>query len=541
MSGILSIGKSALSAAQIGLTVTGHNIANANTAGYSRQVVVQSAAEAQNFGSSFIGQGAEVSGVSRIYNEVLVGQMVNSQTTSTATETYLTELSTINNMLSDASAGVTPALNDFFAGVQDLAANPSDIPTRQSMLSNAQSLVNRLQSTANRLNEMQEGVSKQITSSVGLVNMYAAKIASLNDTIEKTVNAGGGQPNDLLDQRDQLVLDLSKQIKTTVVPQGVGSYNIYIGNGVPLVVGATQMTLASTISPTNPSRIEVAYISNGNTSILSENSLVGGSIGGLLQFRSQSLDTTQNKIGQIAIALASDFNTQHKLGFDLNGALGGNLFNVPTPSVTASSKNTGLATLTSTISTASALTSSDYRVQFDGTNYKVTRLSDNQVLSNAAALPATVDGLGLSISGASLAGDEFIIRPTRDISGLSLAITDPRKLAMGAVANLPGDNKNGLLLAGLQNQSTMNSGTTSYSAAFSQLVNSVGNKTRELKVTAAAEAQVLEQNTAAVQAQSGVNLDEEATNLIRYQQAYQAAGKMMQIASQLFDELLKLG
>lgn len=543
MTGILNIGKSALNAAQIGLSVTGHNIANANTAGYSRQVVGQAAAQAQNFGFGFIGQGAEVAGISRIYSEILVGQMVSSQSASSASETYNSQLSAINNMLSDASAGINPSLNDFFSSVQDLSANPSDIPTRQSMLSNAQSLVNRMQSTSSRLNEMQNNVNTQLVTGVSLVNTYAKQIANLNDTIEKTINAGSGQPNDLLDQRDQLVSELSKQIKTTVVPQGAGSYNIYIGNGVPLVVGSSQRSLTTSISLTDPSRLDLAYLSNGNVSTLSESNIVGGKLGGLVQFRSQSLDTVQNQIGQIATVLATDFNTQHKLGRDLDGNLGGDLFNIPAITPNASSANTGNATIAVVISNPSALTSSNYRIQYDGTNYNIIRLSDQNVQS-FATLPQTIDGLTISNPAGTMAtGDDFLIKPTANVaSNISLAITNPRKLALASgLTAAPGNNENGLLLASLQSQSTMNSGTTSYSGAFSQLVNSVGNKTRELKLLADSEAQVLEQNTAAVQSESGVNLDEEATNLIRYQQAYQAAGKMMQIASQLFDELLKIG
>lgn len=544
MSGILSIGKSALNAAQMGLSVTGHNIANANTPGYSRQILGQSAALAQSFGASYIGQGVEVSSVSRVYNEILSTQVVNSQSNSAAADTYKTELNAINNMMSDASAGLNPALNDFFAGMQDLSASPSDIPTRQSFLSNAQSLVNRFQSTSNRLNEIRNGINTQLTSNVGLVNVYASQIASLNDTIEKTVNAGSGQPNDLLDQRDQVISDLSKLIKTTSVPQGQGSLNIYIGNGIPLVIGTTTMKLATVSSTTDPTRLEVAYKSNGTSNTLSMNSLPGGSIGGLLQFRAESLDPAQNQIGQIATVLASDFNAQHIQGSDLNGNVGGNLFTLADPAVTAKSANSGNAVLASAIIDAHALTSSDYRLQFDGTNYKVTRLTDGTV-TTPVSFPQTIDGLSFDVSsGAMASGDEFLISPTRNAAtNIRLAITDPKKLAMGSstAPTGPGDNSNGLLLTELQTQTTMNNGTTSYSSAFGQLVNTVGNKTHELQVSAAAEAQVLQLNIDAVQAESGVNLDEEATNLIRFQQAYQAAGKMMQIASQLFDSLLQLG
>ncbi len=646
-SNILSIGTSALNAAQVGLSTTGHNIANASTPGYSRQVVVQSAAEAQNFGYGYIGQGTEISAVTRVYNEILARQMVNSQAVSAGIDVYSSNLNAVENMLSDSSAGLNPALNDFFASVQSLSANPGDMPTRQTMLSYAQSLVNRFQSTSNRLNEIRDSVNTQLTSSVNVVNSYAKQIARLNDVIEKAVNAAGNPPNDLMDQRDQLVLELSKQIKTTVVPQNQGSYNIFIGNGLPLVVGTVTNSLITTSSPTDTSRLEVGYQNKTKTTVLGVDSLPGGAIGGLLQFRSESLDTIQNQLGQIAVTLAETFNSQHAQGLDKNGNPGGAIFSIPDPAVSSSSYNTGSAVIDSQIVDAHAITSSDYRLQYDGTNYTITRLSDKTVQS-FTSLPQTVDGMSFSqTSGTMAAGDDFVIRPTQNAATtMSLVITDASKLAVGGpalsstanVANsgnaaisvptvdsnyaasplsspigltynsgLPstltlapstqpvtvtsggvattfpagtpitytsgatitvgglnfsitgvpsngdqftvtpntsngsGDNRNGLLLASLQSQGTLNNGKTTYSDAFGLVVNTVGNKARELKVIGATEAKVLEQATAAVQAESGVNLDEEATNLLRYQQAYQAAGKMMQIASQLFDVLLQLG
>lgn len=583
-SNILGIGSSALAAAQTGLATTGHNIANASTPGYSRQVVTQAAAKSQNFGFGFVGQGTEVASVSRVYSEILTRQVVSSQAASSSSQTYNTQLSNINNMLSDASAGLNPAMSDFFKSVNDVAANPSDTPTRQSMLSYAQSLVNRLQSTGSRLNEVRDNINTQLTGSVGLVNSYATQIASLNDVIEKAVSANGVEPNDLMDQRDQLVSELSKQIKTTVAAQGQGSYNIFIGNGLPLVIGKITYSLTTANSPTEPGQLDVAYMTKGKEStVLGSSSLPGGAIGGLLQFRAESLDSAQNQIGQIAVVLAETFNTQLKRGIDLNGSIGGNLFNVPAPIVSPNSENLGDAVIVSQLVDARALTSSDYRLQYDGSNYIVTRLSDNTV-TNPVSLPQTIDGLSFDLSSGSMtAGDSFLIRPTRNAAtSISLAITDVKKLALRAAFDAsgnpivdalgnpivdalgnpidtlgnpildangnpviyPGDNTNALLLAGLQSQATLNSSTgggTNYSSAFAKLVNDVGNKSRELKVNAASEAMILEQATAAVQSESGVNLDEEATNLLRYQQAYQAAAKMMQIASKLFDELLQLG
>ncbi len=648
---ILSIGKSALNAAQVGLSTTGHNIANASTPGYSRQVVVQAAAQAQNFGYGFIGQGAEVTGVMRVYNEILARQMISLQSTSAAYSTYGNQLNAIDNMLSDETAGLNPAMNDFFAGVQALASKPNDIPTRQTMLSNAQSLVSRLNSLDSRLNESEQGVNNQLVSSVGLVNSYAKQIASLNDIIEQSISTTGNIPNDLMDQRDQLVSELSKQIKTTVVPQNQGTYNVFVGNGLPLVVGEDTYNLVTTTSPTDPSRIEVAYQSASKVTVLGASSLTGGAIGGLVQFRNDSLDAVQNQIGQIAVSLAGTFNAQHAQGLDRNGNPGGALFNIPAPVATSSSENTGNGELSAQIVDPTLITSSNYRVQYDGTNYTITRMSD-QTAQTFSSLPQTIDGLTISqASGTNNAGDDFLIRPTANAAAtLSLAIKDVNKLAFGSPAltgtaaagntgsgalstvkadstyaasplstalnftynsglpntlslapsTLPvtvtyggvsttypagapitytsgatisvggtsfvlsgtpangdqfsiapgtssgaGDNRNGLLLAELQttgNVAMMGSASkNTYTTAFSQMVSSVGNKARELKVTGEAETKALSQATAAMQSESGVNLDEEATNLIRYQQAYQAAGKMMQIASELFDVLLQLG
>jgi flagellar hook-associated protein 1 FlgK len=630
---ILSIGQSALAAAQAGLNTTGHNIANASTPGFSRQVVIQGAAQPQDFGFGFMGQGTQVSTIQRIYNEYLGVQVQSAQASKSGLDTYYTQIKQIDNMLGDATAGLSPSLQDFFSGIQAMASNPSNVPARQAALSSADTLVGRFQSLAGQLNEISQGVNSQIRSSVNAINSYAEQIAQLNDSIGKAQRATGQPPNDLLDQRDQLVLNLNKEIKATVVKQGDGSYNVFIGNGQPLVVGTTTSKLISTTSATDPSKVVVAYQSNsGSTIPLGESSLVGGQLGGLVEFRSKTLEPAQNALGQVAIGLASTFNAQHSLGQDLNGNLGGALFSLASPVVNANSGNAGSATVTASISDAGALTTSDYRLQYDGSNYTLTRLSDNTATTFApAALPKTVDGVTINVSTAPAAGDNFLIRPTvNGASGIGVAITDPALLAAAAPiraaaatgntgtgtigagsvntppppnANLQqpvtitftspttynvtgtgtgnptgltytpgatisyngwsttlsgtpatgdsftvasntsgvGDSRNALLLGALQTSNTLGNGTTSYQGAYSQLVGQIGNKTRELEVTSSAAGNLLSQASLSAQNESGVNLDEEAANLLRYQQAYQAAGKVMQIASQLFDVLLSIG
>jgi len=210
--------------------------------------------------------------------------------------------------------------------------------------------------------------------------------------------------------------------------------------------------------------------------------------------------------------------------------------------VSANSVNTGTATVAASISNANALTTSDYRLSYDGANYTLTRLSDNTA-STFASFPQTVDGVDLTLaSGTPAAGDSFLIRPTvSGASGFSVAITDPARIAAAAQTGAVGDNRNALLLAALQTTKTLGNGTVSYQGAYSQLVSQIGNTTRQMEVMAKAQANMIAQTEQAQQSVSGVNLDEEAANLLRYQQAYQASGKMMQIASTLFQAVLDIG
>ncbi|MBU1396729.1 MAG: flagellar hook-associated protein FlgK [Gammaproteobacteria bacterium] len=645
-SSILSIGQSALAAAQVGLSTTGHNIANAATPGYSRQAVVQGAALSQSYGYGFMGQGTEIATVKRIYSEFLGAQVNTAQSAKSALDTYYTQIKQIDNMLGDPASGVSPALQGFFSGVQEMSSNPSSIPSRQAALSSAETLASRFQSMAGRLQEIEQGVNGQVTASVNVINTYAQQIAKLNDSISLAQGATGKPPNDLLDQRDQLILDLNKEIKATVVKQGDGGYNIFIGNGQPLVVGVKTFALTTAISPTDPERLEVAYQTASGNVLVAANSLGGGKLGGLLEFRSKTLEPAQKALDDLAIGLAATFNAQHRQGRDLSGNMGGNFFSIPAHTVNANGANTGNATIGTSISNASALTGSDYLLAFDGTAYTLTRQPNGSAITVVNG--DTVDGMTLSLTGTPVAGDSFLIRPPANAAaGFAVAISDPRQIAAAAalpvvpvatwgmstntgtgaitaatvdsnyttplpapvtlaydgladvfnvspatamtvteagpppttstiasgdpvpytpgatlsfggisfvlsgapadgdsftVAANPfgvGDNRNALLLGALQTANTM--GDTTYQGAYSQLVSEIGNKSRELDVTSSAAGMLLSEATVSLQNESGVNLDEEATNLLRYQQAYQAAGKVMQIASQMFDVLLSLG
>jgi len=458
---IMRVGVSGLQAAQAALLTTSHNISNATTPSYNRQQAIQITNTPLPHSDGFIGRGVQISTVQRVYNQYLVNQSLQAQTQSSQLNSQYNEIKQIDNLLADTTSGLTPALHNFFNAVQDVASNPASIPSRQAMLSNAEALTARFQQMDQRLSEMREGVNSQITSSVAEINSLAQQIAKLNTNIQAVEASANGQPaNDLLDQRDALIRDLSQLTNVDVVRQNNGHYNVFIGNGQSLVVGSSAMSLKAVASPSDPQRLTVAMELNSGEVLLPEHQLQGGSLGGLLAFRSETLDSVQGSFNELALGIATTFNTQHQAGFDLQGAQGEDFFVVADPSHAAGS--------------------------------------------------------------------------------IRVAISDPAEIAAADAAGGVSNNRNALQLAELQTKNTLQGGTASYQSVYARLVSEVGNKTRELEVTGKAQESMLNQTDQALQSLSGVNLEEEAANLLRYQQMFQASSKVIQISNSLFDSILAI-
>jgi flagellar hook-associated protein 1 len=636
---IYGIAVSALNAAQAGLATTSNNIANANTPGYSVERTVQTQMLPQPTGSGFVGQGVSVATVQRQYDQFLTAQVLAAQTQSSNLNTQLGLAQQVSNLLGNSTSGLTPVMQDFFTAVNAVANAPQSVPARQTLISSAQSLVDGVQSMSQNLNQIRDSLNGQITNSVTQINSYAKQIAALNDQIvQLQANEPSQPPNALLDQRDQLINQLSQEIRVSTLKQSDGSMNVFIGNGQSLVLGNQTAKLQTVTSTTDPTALEVAYSNNGSVSRIQQSSLQGGNLGGYLSFRQTVLDPAINALGRIAMGFADTFNQQQQQGVDLNGALGTNMFTLATPSVTAATSNVGNGAVTATINSTAALTGSDYSVQFDGTNYNVYDTSSNSLVQSITpaqmAAGQAVAGTGITLQltgGAPANGDTFLVRPTvNGGSSFALNITDPTRIAaaspvrsnapttnlgtgvIGAASvtgglplnanlmqpvtitfnnppttfnvtgagtgnpvnvpytagsaityngwttqisgtpsagdtftvakntNASTDGTNALLMAALQTANTLAGSTTSFQGAYGQLVGQVGTQTNQLTVTSQAQTSMLASVTASQQSVSGVNLDEEAANLLKYQQAYQAAGKAMQIANTMFDTILNL-
>lgn len=441
---LFNIGLSGLNTAQNALTTTSHNFANAATEGYTRQNTIVASSGGQYTSQGFFGMGSNTTTVTRVYDEFLTGQLRGAQSASSSLSTYSDQISQIDNLLADQKGGLAPLMQKYFAAVQAVADTPADPAARQGMLSAGQALVGQMRSASNYFDQLQSGVNSQLGTSVDQINSYTKQIAKLNGEITKLKAASGGQPpNDLLDQRDQAVAELTKLVGAKVVVQDGGTYNVFVGNGQPLVMGTDSYDLKAVRSASDPSRTVVGFtLPNGTVYESEAGSITGGSLGGLLQFRTETLDSAQNAIGRLSLAIGQSFNDQHKLGMDLNGNIGTDMFKLGTATTLPNANNTGGAQAQTTIADASALTTSDYTLKFDGTNYTVTRLSDKQV-TTSASMPVTVDGFTVQMTGAMAPNDSFMIQPTRNAAAaFDMAITDPAKIAAASPARADAANTN---------------------------------------------------------------------------------------------------
>jgi len=426
MSGsLINIGITGLRAQQAALATTGHNISNANTAGYSRQRVDLSAATPQYSGAGYIGSGVQIADIARIANGYLTNQVRLDTSAFGEVSDYLSQISQVDSLLADDTTGLQPALQAFFDSLQSAASDPSSIPDRQLVLSQAAGVVTRFNTLYDRLDSQQHGLGDQISSALDQANQLAKSIGALNLRIAGAHGATSDvQPNDLLDQREEVLRQLAQLVSVSVVQQDDGQVNVFIGKGQPLVMGGQVGQLAATSS----GDITLSAGTGGTPQTITS-SVSGGQLGGLLKFQDSVLGNVQNQLGRIAIAVTQAVNAIHRQGVTLDGVFGGDLFKSANDDSLANQRTTAVnigqrtpGTMAVTITDASALTASDYEIQFDRVgdgSFSLVRLSDDKVVAQgtvAQGFPATVSADGFQVeidSGNFQAGDRYRVEPTR--------------------------------------------------------------------------------------------------------------------------------
>jgi flagellar hook-associated protein 1 len=642
MSALMSIGKTAMTASYAALQTTGNNIANANTVGYSRQQVVLADAPSQFTGSGFFGKGVNVTTVSRAYNQFLSSQAMNTGSVSAADSARLDKLTQLENVFPIGEAGLGYAAGALMNSFVDVASKPSDASARQVVLSQARELSARFQGGANQLTDLQAGVTQDVKAAVASLNTMAHSVAALNQQIA-SLKGSGQAPNQLLDQRDQLIRQIAATLNITTIAADDGSIGVFIGGGQSLVLGANANTVKAVPDSFDPAQVMLTMSEGAKNRLIPPDSLAGGSLAGLLKFQNEDLSAARNLLGQMAAAVSGAVNKQQSLGLDLGqpASAGAPMFSVGAPRVIPASDNVGTATLSATTSDASKLQASDYALGFDGTTYSLVRSFDQSTVTGSPFTPAqlaagvTVDGVTLQLTaGTATAGDRFLVQPvataaqsmqtvlgsTQGIAAASpftgsLGVNNTGTATLGALAAVtPGyngalsasiaftsntgdytwtmsdattgtgtwtagtpislngfelsldgvprsgdtvsvapttavasNNGNALAFTALGKSAMVSSnGAGAGSAAslgitdaYASALASIGVRVQGGRTAATMSGAAASQAETARANEDGVNLDEEAARLIQFQQSYQAAAKILQVAQAVFDTMLR--
>lgn len=641
-SSIMQSGVSGLLAFQRSLTTVGHNITNVNTQGYSRQITELDTRGANLTSNGAIGNGVRVSGIERQYDEFLTNQVRSRTSSSSEYEAFLNYARQVDNMLADPSAGLAPSIQEFFQAVNGVSTDPSSGPARQVLLTQGESLVDRFTSMSQRIDDLSDGVDNHMRNVVSEINTLSTSIADMNQEVVAALGVTAGQPpNDLLDKRDELIRQLAELVDVDVTEQDNGSLSVFVGSGQPVVLNNRSSTLDFTANSLDPTKFDVVMTTTAGTNLDITRSVSGGQLGGLINIRDQILNPAQAELGRVAIGMATTFNDQHRVGYDLNNVLGTNFFTEPAAQVNTDTNNGGAATVAAAITDVSALTGDEYQIDFVAGNFQATNLTSNATTVLGGAGTYVVDGVTLTIAGAAAAGDRWLVMPTRETArGMDTLITDTNAVAASAPVtarepltntgsgtisqgqivneanflanpiatnpmeiritasgagtftyevhdvpsggaiytntlpigaggtvpaagdingwsfeltgsptppdsffieeNLDGvnDGRNALLLAKLQDKGTLDGGNANYQDVYGGLVSAVGTKVHLADINFEAQDSLLQQATMQKDSLSGVNLDEEAADLLLYQQAYAASAQVINVANSIFDTLL---
>ena len=631
MSNALTNSVSGLLAFQRAIDVTSNNVANAATTGYSVEKVTLSAQTGQTTSSGYVGSGVAVTGVTRAYSEILATQLRTAQSAYSSLNTYATVAGQVDDLIgSTDGTALTDTLQSFSSALQTLSEDPTATASGTALLTSAQSLVQQLQNYTSQIESYGTDAESQISSSVDAINTLATGIANLNGQIALQTSATGQEPDNLLDQRDTLLNQLSQYVSVSTSTSADGQMNVFIGSGQALVVGGTSQKLTTIPSEYNATQNGIGLVSGGITVDITSQ-VNGGSLGGLLNVRSQVIEPALNSLGQIAVGLADAINSLQESGLTQSGSLGTDMFSVGDVGVTASTGNTGGATISATRTDVSDLTADDLVLSNVGGTWQLTDNTTGSTVTmtgtGTAADPFEADGLSIVVNGGANSGDSFLIQPTaKAVAGLSVLLTSASQIASasavqtsaassntgtgtiaGATVTDPtnpnlldlvsisftdatdytvtdtatgttlaagtytagqpitgngwnvsisgtpaagdtftvasnvgntGDNSNLLSMIAALSARTLNGGTTSLSGAANSLVNKVALLTQQAQTSASAQQTVQTSASDALSSLSGVNLDQEAANLVAYQQAYEACAQMVQASNTMFNSLI---
>ena len=622
MSSLLSTGSSALLAFQRALNTVGHNVANVDTPGYSRQRVDLEARIGQNTGPGQFGAGVDVARLQRLADGLVLGRQLDSGGEMGRLQQLSGLATRLDMAVSDSVSGLAAPWTEFFGAAEGVTAEPTSPAARGALLSAGTQLATRWNQLDRQMDQLDGEVNDRLNAQVGTANRLAGEVARLNRDIAA---AGPNASPDMLDQRDVRLGELAGLVGVETVAQDDGSVNVFTTGGQALVLGARSMELGTTPDPYRADRLQLSLQNAAGEPMPLRSGVVSGEIGGLLEFRERVLDPARAELGRLATTFAEGFNAAQRAGVDYNGQPGADMFALPPPRVDRHAGNTGTATFTTGVGDLGALTGQDLVLRFDAGTWNATRADNGQPVAmtgtGTADDPLQVGGVELVLDGVPANGDRFSLRPTAGAAaGMQMVLEDPYAIAAAApleasadsanvgnasagasritdaatfagsagariefidagqytidggapVAWEPGqpiqgdgweldlkgtpaagdsfaisptpprsaDNSNARQLAALDELDLLAGGTLDLGTALAQFTGKVGGEARHADLALEAQGAINTQVTAERESISGVNLDEEAANLLRYQQAYMAAAQVIATADTLFQSLL---
>ncbi|MEY2894037.1 MAG: flagellar hook-associated protein [Pseudomonadota bacterium] len=544
MASLMSLGSSALYASYASLQATSNNIANANTDGYSRQTARLSTTSGQQSGAGFFGRGVAVQTVARDHDELLTREVANSGSLAAMDAARSSQLQRLEEVFQMGEKGLGYSADALFNAFGDVASQPSDASARQVVLSKATELVQRFNAAGSAIESLQAGVTLELKAAVQPINDMAQRVATLNSTIVSALGSGH-DPNDLLDQRDELVRQISASIQVTTVESADGSMSVFLGGGQRLVQGSEVSQVVALQDPHDPSIVRVGVSDSGGVRMLPDDMITGGTVAGLLRFQNEDLVDARNMLGQMAVGIANALNTQQGLGTDTAGAAGQPIFEVDAPRVMPLQSGVTLS-----ISDPALVKASSYELKFNAQlsaprQYTLTRQPEGSAVKAAdgqnawpAADGSWPDGLTVNTSSWSPAnGDSVLLQPLA-LAASTIKVRSGIQPGDIAAANASGANGNANALLALRSAKIVGGENTT--DAYASILANIGVRVQNATSLATQSASVASAATARNSSATEVNLDDEAARLIQFQQSYQAAAKVLQTAQSLFDTLLQI-
>lgn len=533
---IFDIGKTALVANQTAISVTSHNISNVNNPDYSRQQVVLGVKTPIKIRGGYLGRGVSIDNIRRSYDKFLTDMLLNQESNLERSNVIKDIITHVQEFFNESNKeGLNAVFNSFFNSLEDLSVNPSDISKRIVAIDKASSLVSQFRDMEVQLEDILNTINYELKNITDTINGISKDIAELNKKINQLEAGGLSKANDLRDKRDALLRELSKYLNISY-HEGEDK-TFYVSVGMRNIVAGGNTSDISFLNTSQGARFKIENIDVTDR-------IIGGKLKGLLASQNLINNEFLFKLRKLFGSFTNQFNLIHQNGYNLKNNTGLNFFKPITDIYYEEFSQNGVITSVN-ISDYSSLKFDEYYIDIKaGNNYEVINRYNNQVISTGSYISGgtiSFDGIDVVISGPVQIGDRFLLSPLKSvIKKVDLNIQDPRDIALSLAPNSYSDNTNLFDLLNLREVNLNSLENKNVYDFLQDLTSKIGVLAKSANDSLTFDETLYNEISNRKNIVQGVNLDEEAVNLIRYQRAFEAAAKVIQVANELYETLVKL-